>query len=71
MIDALTIDHAAHADIPAVALCSLNWADLFHHHFGHEDWAARVHAEMLAAVPPAPTFDGAERAAHHLAALLT
>ncbi len=35
--------------MPAVALCSLNWADLFAHYFGHEDWASPIHAEMLAA----------------------
>lgn len=40
---------AARAGIPAMALCSLNWADLFHHYFGHEDWARPIHAEMLAA----------------------
>jgi hypothetical protein len=36
---------AALADIPAVALCSLNWADLYAHYFG----ADRIHAEMLVA----------------------
>jgi hypothetical protein len=40
---------ARQAGIPASALCSLNWADLFVHYFGHEEWAAPVHAEMLAA----------------------
>lgn len=45
----LPLAGAARAGIPAVALCSLNWADLFEHFFGHEAWAAPIHAEMLAA----------------------
>jgi hypothetical protein len=45
----LPLAAAAQAGLPAVALCSLNWADLFAHFFGHEDWAAPIHAEMLAA----------------------
>lgn len=44
----LPLAGAAQADIPATALCSLNWADLFRHFYGHEPWAAPVHAEMLA-----------------------
>lgn len=36
---------AAQAGIPAVAMCSLNWADLYAHYFGTD----RIHAEMLAA----------------------
>jgi hypothetical protein len=36
---------AAQAGIPAVAMCSLNWADLYAHYFG----ADAIHAEMLAA----------------------
>jgi hypothetical protein len=34
---------------PAVALCSLNWADLFAHYFGREDWAPLIHTQLLAA----------------------
>lgn len=45
----LPLAGAALAGIPAAALCSLNWADLFHHYFGDETWAAPIHAEMLAA----------------------
>lgn len=37
------------AGIPALALCCLNWADLFAHFFGDADWAAPIHADMLAA----------------------
>ena len=40
---------AALAGLPAAAMCSLNWADLFVHYFGQEDWAPPIHAEMLAA----------------------
>jgi hypothetical protein len=36
---------AARMGIPAVAMCSLNWADLYAHYFG----ADTIHAEMLAA----------------------
>ncbi len=45
----LPLAAAASAGMPAVALCSLNWADLFAHYFGHEEWASPIHAEMLAA----------------------
>ena len=45
----LPLAGAARAGIPAVAMCSLNWADLFAHYFGHEAWAAPIHADMLAA----------------------
>ena len=37
---------AARAGIPAVAMCSLNWADLFLYYFGHESWAAPIHAPI-------------------------
>ncbi len=36
---------AVQAGIPALAMCSLNWADLYAHYFG----ADAIHAEMLAA----------------------
>jgi len=52
----LPLAGAAHAGIPALALCSLNWADLFAHFFGHHDWAATIHAEMLAAYRSARAF---------------
>jgi hypothetical protein len=45
----LPLAGAARAGLPAMALCSLNWADLFAHFFGHEDWAPPIHAQMLAA----------------------
>lgn len=45
----LPLAGAARAGIPAAALCSLNWADLFAHFFGQEAWAAPIHAQMLTA----------------------
>lgn len=47
---------AASAGLPGVGLCSLNWADLFHHFFGHEDWAPPIHRQMLAAYNAATVF---------------
>jgi len=41
----LPLAAANQAGIPALALCSLNWADLYAHYFA----ADRIHAEMLAA----------------------
>lgn len=52
----LPLAGASRAGIPALSLCSLNWADLFAHFFGHEDWAAPIHADMLAAYRGARTF---------------
>ena len=45
----LPLAGAAQAGIPAAALCSLNWADLFAHYFGGEPWAGEIHAQMLSA----------------------
>jgi hypothetical protein len=45
----LPLAGAAAAGIPGAGLCSLNWAELFAHYFGHEPWASEIHAEMLAA----------------------
>lgn len=47
---------AAAAGIPAISLCSLNWADLFDHFFGDQPWARPIHAEMLAAYRSAQAF---------------
>jgi hypothetical protein len=52
----LPLAGAVRTGIPALALCSLNWADLFAHFFGHEPWAATIHAEMLAAYCSAQAF---------------
>ena len=45
----LPLAAAAHLRIPSLAMCSLNWAELFAHFFGGEAWAGKIHAEMLAA----------------------
>jgi len=55
-VSCLPLAGAARAGIPALAICSLNWADLFKHFFGHEDWAPPIHAEMLAAYRSAQAF---------------
>ncbi|MCG2575996.1 hypothetical protein LZ012_03180 [Dechloromonas sp. XY25] len=52
----LPLAGAAQAGIPALSLCSLNWADLFTHYFAAEDWAAPIHAQMLAAYRSAQRF---------------
>ncbi len=52
----LPLAGAALAGIPAIALCSLNWADLFLHYFGQDSWAAPIHREMLAAYRSARHF---------------
>lgn len=52
----LPLAGAARAGIPAAAVCSLNWADLFAHYFGGEAWAAPIHADMLAAYRSAAAF---------------
>lgn len=52
----LPLAGAAQAGIPAVAMCSLNWADLFAHFFAAEAWAAHIHPQMLAAYNSAACF---------------
>ncbi|MBI4754411.1 MAG: hypothetical protein HY778_03100 [Betaproteobacteria bacterium] len=47
---------AAHAGLPAVALCSLNWADIFDACLGGRPGTAAIHAEMLAAYRAAARF---------------
>lgn len=56
----LPLAGAQRAGVPAAAICSLNWADLFRHFFvagtQPEDWAVKIHAEMLAAYQAADCF---------------
>ncbi|MCX7172246.1 MAG: hypothetical protein NTY41_18745 [Proteobacteria bacterium] len=52
----LPLAGAAQAGIPAVAMCSLNWADLFFHYFGKEPWSAAIHAQMQSAYAGADAF---------------
>ena len=52
----LPLAGAAKAGIPSLSMCSLNWADLFAHVFGHEPWARAIHDEILAAYRGAECF---------------
>ncbi|HZX30695.1 MAG TPA: hypothetical protein VFF03_05040 [Rhodocyclaceae bacterium] len=52
----LPLAGAERARIPAASLCSLNWAELFAHFYGHEPWAPPIHAQMLAAYRSARAF---------------
>ena len=52
----LPLAGAARAGIPALSMCSLNWADLFAHVFGREAWAGPIHAQILAAYRGAACF---------------
>ncbi len=45
----LTLAAAARAGIPAAALGSLNWADIYHHYCAGFPESAAIHAQMLAA----------------------
>lgn len=52
----LPLAGAARAGIPSLSMCSLNWADLFAHYFGLEDWAPEIHRQMLEAYRCAELF---------------
>lgn len=52
----LPLAAARQAGIPSLALCSLNWADLFKHVFPPADWATTIHAEIEAAYASANGF---------------
>ena len=52
----LPLAGAAQAGIPALSMCSLNWADLFIHVFGDTPWAAAIHGQILAAYRSAASF---------------
>jgi hypothetical protein len=52
----LPLAGAAAAKIPALAMSSLNWADLFAHFYGAEPWATEIHREMFDAYASAETF---------------
>jgi hypothetical protein len=48
----LALAGAQRAGIPNLAMCSLNWADIYAHYFGRD----RLHGEMLAAYRAADAF---------------
>ncbi len=52
----LPLAGASRTGIPSLSMCSLNWADIFHHVFGHEDWAAPIHEQILSAYRSARHF---------------
>ena len=52
----LTLAAAAQAGIPAVALCSLNWADIYRHYFSARTEAPGILAQMEAAYTSAQAF---------------
>jgi hypothetical protein len=52
----LPLAGAAQAGIPALSMCSLNWADLFAHVFGREAWAAPIREQIRAAYRGAKCF---------------
>lgn len=55
-ISCLPLAGAKLAGIPAVAMCSLNWADQFAYLFSREPWAEKIHAELRAAYAGADVF---------------
>lgn len=52
----LPLAGAAMAGIPAVALSSLNWADIYHHYFASRPEAPEIHSQILAAYRDADCF---------------
>jgi hypothetical protein len=57
-VSALPLAAARAAGIPAVAMCSLNWADQFAFLFAGEDWAPPIEAQLHAAYAGADAFLG-------------
>ena len=55
-VSPLPLAGAAKAGIPALAMCSLNWADLFQHYYAGQAWAEPIHTAMLAAYGSANAF---------------
>lgn len=52
----LSLDAAGETGIPAVALCSLNWADVFHTYCGDLPGAGRIREQILHAYAQAAVF---------------
>jgi hypothetical protein len=52
----LSLAAAASAGIPAVAMCSLNWADIYAHYCRDRPEAPEIHSQMLAAYNSAACF---------------
>ncbi len=56
----LTLAGAQQAGIPAVALCSLNWADIYWHYCAEQPNARQIHQQIQAAYQSAEYFLQAE-----------
>ena len=52
----LSLAAAQAADIPAVAMCCLNWADIYRHYAPDDAESRAIHAQMLAAYNSAQVF---------------
>ncbi len=52
----LSLAAAARAGIPSVAMCSLNWADIYAHYCHDRPEASEIHSQMLAAYNSATCF---------------
>ena len=52
----LTLAAAKYAGIPAVAICSLNWADIYAYYCAGYPEAGKIHAQILAAYNSADIF---------------
>lgn len=52
----LPLAAAAHCNVPAVALCSLNWADVFQHYFPDYPDLEKIQSTMLEAYHSAKVF---------------
>jgi hypothetical protein len=52
----LPLASATLAGMPSIGMCSLNWADLFGHYFGTQEWAIPIHRQILAAYNSADVF---------------
>lgn len=52
----LPLAAARRVGLPGVAMCSLNWADIFRHYLGHEDGAAEILVQIADAYAAATVF---------------
>lgn len=52
----VTLAAAANTGIPSIAMCCLNWADIFWHYCQHEQGSAVIHEQMLLAYNSASLF---------------
>ncbi len=55
-VSCLSLAAAKHQGLPAVAICSLNWADIYHYYCRHNREFGRVHEQMTAAYQSAAVF---------------